>query len=166
MLADAEGIEAEIVREDRLIDHIAKHAGVGLGLSIGVDGHVAEGIETNGKGGGHPIEYKQVGTTVLEKGSLWERAKNIFSKSCSVRLSASFRPSEQPQATIRRDLMSHGRSSREQARVRLSQIELEVAEILRVFPELRGRPRVRRRAPMPRRRLQPAASGFRRLLEQ
>lgn len=40
-------------------------------------------------------------------------------------------------------------SSREQARIRLAQLEREIAEILRAFPELRGR----------RRRVKISASG-------
>lgn len=46
MLADAEEVEANLVREHALVDDVAKCLCLRQLPSVGVDGHVAEGIYT------------------------------------------------------------------------------------------------------------------------
>ncbi len=47
VLADAEEVHAQLVGQLRLGDDVAEDLGVGLGSAVGVDGDVAEGVETH-----------------------------------------------------------------------------------------------------------------------
>jgi hypothetical protein len=50
MLAQADEVEPELVGQHRLLDHVAQHLVHGLGLAVGAEGHVAEGVEAKGDG--------------------------------------------------------------------------------------------------------------------
>ena len=53
VLADAEGVEPELVGEHRLIDDVAQDAGVRLEAGDRIEGDVAEGVEPEGERGSH-----------------------------------------------------------------------------------------------------------------
>jgi hypothetical protein len=59
--------------------------------------------------------------------------------------------------------MEYRQSMREQARTRLAQIDREIAEILRVFPDLRIRRSRSRRRPAARRLVRPVSATWRRV---
>ena len=63
VLADADGIDADFIGEDRLIDEIADHLRGVKRLAVGAVGDVAEGIEAEGDGRGHKIYTPLAGTS-------------------------------------------------------------------------------------------------------
>jgi transcriptional regulator len=55
VLADAEGIQPDLVGQDGLFDHLAQHFGVRL-QAVAVDGHVSERIDPERERGPHAID--------------------------------------------------------------------------------------------------------------
>ena len=56
VLADAEGVEADLIGQHGLLDDLAQHAGVRLQADDRIEGDVAEGVDTEGERGSHAID--------------------------------------------------------------------------------------------------------------
>jgi hypothetical protein len=53
MLADAEGVQPDLVGEHGLLDHLAQHPGVRLQAGHGIERDIAEGVDAEGERKSH-----------------------------------------------------------------------------------------------------------------